>query len=201
MICSPFSDRNEELFGTWERGRDHVLTAPSLWAREENSGMDVVSSTEPLAQLPPCLCPSENRRSCFAWMFHVPACFLSLLVLPVSCTSNYIPTLKTLPASGTPPSIMLCLVSATKWSSSCWSTAPCPSQPSRTSLPSKSKLCTKATRSGKLSETARTSSWSMSSCGKMLLPSKSQLLAMGDGFSQLRSGLEGRRGSRGESLK
>lgn len=91
---------------------------------------------------------------------------------------------------------MPCSVSAMKWSSSCWSKAPCPSQPYKTLLPSKSRPSTKGTRSEKLFEIGKISSWSTSSWEKMLPPSKCELWTS---CSHSRaSGWEGARGGSGQ---
>lgn len=170
--------------GEEEKG-SRVPIAPCLWASKQDSGIITVNTTKPLPSSTLVFCPlreksnspgvqtiallEEQSPSHHATSFCCMNCQLH-------CTPNYIPALtKSLPAPGTRPLTTLCWASATKWSSSCWSTAPCPSQPFRTSPPSKSRRSTKATRSGKPSETGKISSWSMNSWGKMPLPSKSEL--------------------------
>lgn len=198
----------------WSR----VPAAPSLWASKWNSGIIMISDTKHLTPALPLFCALRGKRNSPGVLkIALPEkqstsqneiSFCCTQYCQFNYTSNYIPTLKKkyLPASGTLPLTMLCLVSAMKWSSSCWSTVPCPSQPYRTSPPSKSRPSTKGTRSERLFETGKISSWSMNSWEKMLLPSKSRLWRLCS-FTAQESGWKGtggrsrQEGESGEDLR
>lgn len=99
VICSPFSDRSGNYLTRGKKEKwSCVLIAPNLWASKRNSGIDMVSNTQPRSQLHLCFVSLREKKErpwsrgdSFAWgIFRILGWSFLLLPNAVSLTVPWV---------------------------------------------------------------------------------------------------------------